>query len=52
MGKKLSEISKFLSFVLRHRPDAIGVTLDLEASKPCACMNKASNSIRLKTAFG
>lgn len=30
MGKKLSEISEFLSFVLRHRPDAIGIRLDLE----------------------
>lgn len=30
MSKKLAEISKFLSFVLRHQPDAIGITLDLE----------------------
>lgn len=30
MTKKLAEISKFLSFVLRHQPDAIGIKLDLE----------------------
>lgn len=30
MSKQLAEISKFLSFVLRHQPDAIGITLDRE----------------------
>ncbi len=30
MNKQLSEVSKFLSYVLRHRPDAIGITLDVE----------------------
>lgn len=30
MSKKYAEASKFLSFVLRHQPDAIGITLDLE----------------------
>lgn len=30
MGKQYTEISKFLSFVLRHQPDAIGITLDVE----------------------
>ncbi|GAA4011808.1 RNA 2'-phosphotransferase [Actimicrobium antarcticum] len=30
MHKKHTAISKFLSFVLRHQPDAIGITLDLE----------------------
>jgi len=30
MSKQLSEISKFLSYVLRHQPDAIGITLDLD----------------------
>jgi putative RNA 2'-phosphotransferase len=30
MSKQFSEISKFLSYVLRHRPDSIGITLDLE----------------------
>lgn len=30
MKKQLTEASKFLSYVLRHQPDAIGITLDLE----------------------
>lgn len=30
MSKQHAEISKFLSFVLRHQPDAVGITLDLE----------------------
>lgn len=30
MSTQHSDISKFLSFVLRHRPDAIGITLDRE----------------------
>jgi putative RNA 2'-phosphotransferase len=30
MEKYLTKISKFLSFVLRHKPDAIGLTLDPE----------------------
>lgn len=30
MSKHHAEISKFLSFVLRHQPDAIGITLDVE----------------------
>lgn len=30
MSEQHAEISKFLSFVLRHQPDAIGITLDLE----------------------
>lgn len=30
MSKQLTEISKFLSYVLRHQPDAIGIILDLE----------------------
>lgn len=30
MDKQLAEASKFLSFVLRHQPDAIGIKLDLE----------------------
>ena len=28
MEKRLAEVSKFLSFVLRHRPEEIGVTVD------------------------
>jgi RNA:NAD 2'-phosphotransferase (TPT1/KptA family) len=30
MSKQLSEISKFLSYVLRHQSDALGITLDRE----------------------
>jgi len=30
MSKRHTEISKFLSFVLRHKPEAIGLTLDAE----------------------
>lgn len=30
MSKHYDEISKFLSFVLRHQPEAIGITLDHE----------------------
>jgi putative RNA 2'-phosphotransferase len=30
MAQSLSEISKFLSYVLRHKPDAIGIELDAE----------------------
>ena len=30
MSKQLTDTSKFLSYVLRHQPDAIGITLDLE----------------------
>lgn len=30
MSKQLTETSRFLSFVLRHQPDAIGITLDVE----------------------
>jgi putative RNA 2'-phosphotransferase len=30
MNKQVVEISKFLSFVLRHKPQAIGITLDAE----------------------
>lgn len=30
MSKQHAEISKFLSYVLRHQPDAIGITLDRE----------------------
>lgn len=30
MTKQLTETSKFLSYVLRHQPEAIGLTLDAE----------------------
>ena len=28
MSKQLDKISKFLSYILRHQPEAIGITLD------------------------
>jgi putative RNA 2'-phosphotransferase len=34
MNKQLTQISKFLSFVLRHNPQAIGITLDAEGWVP------------------
>ncbi len=34
MNKQLVEISKFLSFVLRHNPQAIGITLNAEGWVP------------------
>ncbi len=30
MNKRLTKISKFLSFILRHHPESIGVKLDPE----------------------
>lgn len=30
MDKRLTDLSKFLSFVLRHKPEAIGIALDRE----------------------
>lgn len=42
MSKQLSEISKFLSFVLRHQPDAIGITLDLEGWADIAALIAAA----------
>ena len=29
MEKSLKQISKFLSYILRHHPEAIGLTLDV-----------------------
>ena len=34
MNKPVVEISKFLSFVLRHNPQSIGITLDAEGWMP------------------
>lgn len=42
MSKQHSEISKFLSFVLRHQPDAIGITLDLEGWTDIAVLIEAA----------
>ncbi|GHU09133.1 putative RNA 2'-phosphotransferase [Betaproteobacteria bacterium] len=49
MNKQLSEISKFLSFVLRHQPEAIGVTLDAEGWADIelliACANQSCQAL-------
>lgn len=42
MSKQLSEVSKFLSYVLRHQPDAIGITLDLEGWTDIAALIAAA----------
>lgn len=42
MSNQHSEISKFLSFVLRHQPDAIGITLDLEGWTDIAALIEAA----------
>lgn len=42
MSKQHSEISKFLSFVLRHQPDAIGITLDPEGWTDIAALIAAA----------
>jgi putative RNA 2'-phosphotransferase len=42
MSKQLSEVSKFLSYVLRHRPDAIGITLDAEGWADIAALISAA----------
>lgn len=49
MDKVLSETSKFLSYVLRHEPEAIGITLDQEGwtniNSLIEAANKSGNSI-------
>jgi putative RNA 2'-phosphotransferase len=49
MSKHHAETSKFLSFVLRHQPDAIGITLDVEgwAKIPELIVAAASNGKQL-----
>jgi putative RNA 2'-phosphotransferase len=42
MNEQLSKISKFLSFVLRHQPDAIGITLDSEGWADIAALIAAA----------
>lgn len=42
MTKQYTEISKFLSFVLRHQPDAIGITLDAEGWTDIAALINAA----------
>ena len=45
--KELADTSKFLSFVLRHKPEAIGIVLDREGwadiDKLILCAQKAVN---------
>ena len=42
MNKQLSEISKFLSYVLRHQPDTVGIKLDLEGWTDIAALIAAA----------
>jgi putative RNA 2'-phosphotransferase len=47
--KKLTETSKFLSYILRHQPQSIGLTLNTEGwadiAELIACANKSGNTI-------
>ncbi len=47
--KELAETSKFLSFVLRHKPEAIGIVLDREGwadiDKLILCAQKAGKRL-------
>ena len=49
MSKLLNDTSKFLSFVLRHEPQAIGITLDSEGWADISALidgaNKSGKSI-------
>jgi putative RNA 2'-phosphotransferase len=49
MSKQHTEISKFLSFVLRHKPEAIGLTLDAEGWADIdlliACANQSGQAL-------
>jgi len=49
MSKRLAEISKFLSYVLRHQPEAIGLTLDAEGwadiDRLIACANQSGHAL-------
>jgi putative RNA 2'-phosphotransferase len=44
MNKTLIETSKFLSFVLRHQPDAIGISLDREGWVDIASLIAAASA--------
>lgn len=44
MSKNLVETSKFLSFVLRHQPDAIGISLDREGWADIASLIAAASA--------
>lgn len=47
--KELAETSKFLSFVLRHKPEAIGIVLDREGwadiDKLILCAQKSGQAV-------
>lgn len=43
MSKQYTETSKFLSYVLRHQPDSIGITLDREGWADVALLIAAAN---------
>jgi putative RNA 2'-phosphotransferase len=49
MSKQLTEVSKFLSYVLRHEPQAIGLTLDTEGwadiNALIDCANKSGKTL-------
>ena len=49
MSKQHTEISKFLSFVLRHKPEAIGLTLDAdgwaEIESLIACATRSGQAL-------
>lgn len=42
MRQQLADVSKFLSYVLRHQPDAIGITLDREGWADIAALISAA----------
>jgi putative RNA 2'-phosphotransferase len=43
MSNQLNDISKFLSYILRHKPQAIGITLDGEGWVDIAALIEAAN---------
>lgn len=43
MSKQLNETSKFLSYVLRHEPQAIGITLDTEGWADIGALIEGAN---------
>ena len=51
MNKRLTKISKYLSFILRHNPDAIGMRLDpegwLNIDQLIASATEAGKSMKL-----
>ena len=45
MSKKVTDISKFLSYLLRHHPEAIGIKLDLEGWADIEAFNSSAVKI-------